>query len=116
MTKSKIDKAALTQAVYDIVRTIPYGRATSYGAIAKAAGYYNLSRMVGRIMSECNSSETDIPAYRVVNSQGILSGKDAFGDLGEMQKLLESEGVIVVNNRIKNWKSIFWNPLEEINI
>lgn len=116
MPKSKIDKAILTQAVYDIVKTIPYGRATSYGAIARAAGYYTLSRMVGRIMSECNSSETNIPAYRVVNSQGVLSGKGAFGDFDEMQKLLESEGIVIVNNKIKNWKTVFWNPLEEINI
>lgn len=112
----KINKEAFIQAVYDIVKTIPYGRATSYGAIAKAAGYYNMSRMVGRIMSQCNSSITNIPAYRVVNSQGVLSGKDAFGDSGEMQKLLESEGIVISNSKIKNWKTVFWNPIEEINI
>lgn len=113
---SKIDKEAFIQAVYDIVKTIPYGRATSYGAIAKAVGYYNMSRMVGRVMSECNSSVTHIPAHRVVNSQGILSAKDVFGGSDTMQELLESEGVIIVNNRIKNWKTVFWDPLEEINI
>lgn len=112
----KIDKDAFRQAVYDIVRTIPYGRATSYGAIARAVGYYNMSRMVGRIMSECNSSEANIPAHRVVNSQGILSGKDAFGNSSEMQELLEAEGVIIINNKIKDWKTVFWNPIEEINI
>ncbi len=112
----KIDKEAFRQAVYDIVKTIPYGRATCYGAIAKAVGYYNMSRMVGHVMSECNSAETNIPAHRVVNSQGILSAKDAFGDGDEMQKLLESEGIVIINNKIKNWKSVFWNPLEEINI
>lgn len=113
---AKVDKEVLTQAVYDIVRTIPHGRATSYGAIAKATGYYNLSRMVGRIMSECNSSITNIPAHRVVNSQGVLSGKDAFGSSNEMQKLLESEGVVIINNKIRNWRTVFWNPLEEISI
>lgn len=113
---SRIDKDAFTQAVYDIVRTIPHGRATSYGAIAKAVGYYNMSRLVGRVMSECNSSLANIPAHRVVNSQGILSGKDAFGDSSEMQELLEAEGVIISNNKIKNWKAVFWNPLDEINI
>lgn len=112
----KIDKEAFVQAVYDIVKTIPYGRATSYGAIAKAVGYYNMPRMVGKVMSECNSSETGIPAHRVVNSQGVLSGRDAFGGSSEMQELLESEDVVVVNNKIKNWKTVFWNPLEEINI
>jgi methylated-DNA-protein-cysteine methyltransferase-like protein len=112
--KTSIDKQSFIQAIYDIVRTIPCGRATSYGAIAKATGYGNMSRMVGKIMSQSNSSENDIPAHRVVNSQGILSGKDAFGSSDEMQKLLEEEGIIVINNKIQNWKTIFWNPLEEI--
>ncbi|MDL2262254.1 MGMT family protein [Bacteroidales bacterium OttesenSCG-928-I21] len=110
----KTEKKAITQAVYDIVKIIPRGRATSYGAIAKAIGYGNMSRMVGKIMSECNSSENNIPAHRVVNSQGFLSGKDAFGDSDEMRKLLESEGIIVINDKIKNWKNVFWNPAEEI--
>lgn len=111
---NKLDKESLRQGVYDIVRYIPRGRATSYGAVAKAAGYPNLSRMVGKIMAGC--SEKNIPAHRVVNSQGILSGKDAFGSAGEMQKLLEAEGVAVKNDRIINWETIFWNPLEEIEI
>jgi methylated-DNA-protein-cysteine methyltransferase-like protein len=108
------DKESLRQGIYDIVKYIPRGRATSYGAVAKAAGYPNLSRMVGKIMSGC--SEKKIPAHRVVNSQGVLSGKDAFGSAGEMQKLLEAEGVVVKNDRIINWKTIFWNPLEEIKM
>jgi len=65
-------------------------------------------------MGECDSSANGIPAHRVVNSQGILSGKDAFGNCGEMQRLLEAEGITVVNDRIKNWKTVFWNPLDEI--
>lgn len=108
------DKDALTQAVYDIVKRIPPGRATSYGAIAKATGYPNLSRMVGRIMKNCDNSETVLPAHRVVNSQGILSGERGFGYSGQMQQLLEAEGVAVVNGKIKNWKDIFWNPMSEI--
>lgn len=111
-----IDKEDFREAVYEIVRTVPYGRATSYGAIAKAISCPNLSRMVGRIMGECNSAENDIPAHRVVNSNGILSGKNAFGTSGEMQKRLEAEGIVVINDKIKDWKSIFWNPIEEINI
>ena len=103
-------------AVYDVVRTIPYGRATSYGAIAKAIGFSNYSRLVGHIMARCNSDENNIPAHRVVNSQGVLSGKDAFGLDNEMKKLLEAEGIAVVNDRIKDWRKVFWNPLEEINI
>ncbi|MDR1761258.1 MAG: MGMT family protein [Bacteroidales bacterium] len=109
-----INQEYIKQAVYDIVCLIPYGRATSYGAIAQAVGFPNLSRMVGKIMSQCDSATTCIPAHRVVNSQGLLSGSQAFGDSGTMQSLLESEGIIVVNNKIKNWKYVFWNPLDEI--
>ena len=105
---------SLKTAVYDIVTLIPYGRATSYGAIAKAVGYPNWSRKVGKIMSECNSFETGIPAHRVVNSQGILTAGEAFGPNGEMKKLLEGEGISVVNNRIKNWKQVFWDPILEL--
>ena len=110
----KIDIEAFATAVYDVVKIIPKGRATSYGAIAKAIGYPNMSRMVGRIMGECDSAKTGIPAHRVVNSQGILSAKEAFGSSNEMQQLLEEEGIIIQNDRIKNWKSVFWNPLKEI--
>ena len=113
---NEINKEAFILAVYDVVKTIPYGRATSYGAIAKAIGYPNMSRMVGRVMSECNSAETNIPAHRVVNSQGILSGKEAFGNAGEMQQMLELEGITIINNKIQKWKSVFWNPIEEIKL
>lgn len=113
---NKIDKEAFIRAVYDIVSTIPYGRATSYGAIARAIGYPNMSRLVGRIMGECDSANTGIPAHRVVNSQGILSAKEAFGNDDEMQKLLEAEGIMIVNDKIKNWKTVFWNPLTEIEL
>ena len=110
------EKEAIKQAVYEIVNTIPHGRATSYGAIARAVGYPNMSRLVGRIMSECNSKTTNIPAHRVVNSQGILTAREAFGNNDEMQKLLEDEGIIIRNNKIKNWKLIFWDPVKEIQL
>lgn len=109
-----LDKEDFTQAVYQMVRYVPKGRATSYGAIARAIGYPNLSRLVGRVLGQIPSSESDIPAHRVVNSQGILSAKEAFGSPDRMQKLLEAEGVTIVNDRIQNWKTVFWNPLEEV--
>lgn len=109
------EKKAFINAVYELVKRIPSGRATSYGAIAKATGYYNLSRLVGKVLAECDSTYTGIPAHRVVNSQGILSGKEAFGCNNEMQKLLEDEGLTIINNRIKNWKKVFWNPIKEID-
>lgn len=110
------EKEEFTKAVHQIVRLIPSGRATSYSALAKASGYPTLSRMVGRIMSNSDSVNKRIPAYRVVNSQGVLSGKKAFGNSDEMQNLLENEGIIIKNDRIQNWKSVFWNPLEEIKL
>ena len=110
---SDFDKEDFVGAVYQMVKTVPYGRATSYGAIARAIGYPNMSRMVGRVLGGC--SEVGVPAYRVVNSQGILSGKDAFGTPTAMQEKLEEEGIRVENNRIKDWKKVFWNPLDEIS-
>lgn len=112
----KTEKKYFKQAVYEIVKRIPRGRATGYGAIARAAGYPNMSRMVGKFMGECDSSENDIPAHRVVNSQGVLSGKEAFSDPEIMQKRLEAEGVEVKNDRIINWKKVFWNPIDEIDL
>ena len=110
---SDFDKEDFVGAVYQMVKTVPYGRATSYGAIARAIGYPNMSRMVGSVLGGC--SEVGVPAYRIVNSQGILSGKDAFGTPTEMQEKLEEEGIRVENNRIKDWKKVFWNPLDEIS-
>jgi methylated-DNA-protein-cysteine methyltransferase-like protein len=108
------DAAALRQAVYEIVQMVPRGKATTYGAIARAVGYPMHSRMVGRIMAACESAKNGIPAHRVVNSRGELSGKDAFGPSGEMQRLLESEGIKVENGRIANWRHVFWDPIREI--
>lgn len=106
-----LNKEAFYKAVYDIVAQIPAGRASSYGAIAKAIGYPGYSRMVGQAMKSCPKH---LPAHRVVNSQGILSGKDCFDPPEKMQQLLESEGVQLFKNRIANWKFVFWNPMEEI--
>lgn len=108
------ERTEIVHAVFEIVRRIPYGRATSYGAIARAVGYPNMPRLVGKIMSE--SGDADIPAHRVVNSQGQLSAKDAFVNKGGMQALLEAEGISVRNDRICAWRSVFWNPIDEIDI
>ncbi|WP_277465598.1 MGMT family protein [Parabacteroides sp. PF5-6] len=108
------EKDAIRLAIYEIVETVPYGRATSYGAIAKAIGYPMHSRLVGKIMASCDSASNGIPAHRVVNSQGQLSGKEAFGASHEMQRMLEAEGIQVVNDRIVNWRQVFWDPIREI--
>lgn len=108
----KHQKQELQRSVYDIVRMVPRGRATSYAAIARAAGFPAHSRLVGRLMAGC--SDEGVPAHRVVNSQGVLSGRAAFGDPDRMRSLLEDEGVKIENHRIKQWRSVFWNPLTEI--
>ena len=108
------NKENFKQAIYNIVVCIPPGRATSYGAIARAVGYPQLSRMVGHIMGECDSTQTGIPAHRVVNSQGKLTAKECFDPPGEMERLLASEGITVENDRIRNWKKVFWDPVVEL--
>lgn len=110
------DKGDFIQAVYQMVRYVPYGRATSYGAIARAVGFPHLSRLVGRIMGQIPPDEAHVPAHRVVNSQGHLSAKHAFRTPTEMQERLEAEGIKVVDDKIKNWKAVFWDPIKEIEL
>ncbi|MCA0131554.1 MGMT family protein [Winogradskyella alexanderae] len=101
------------EKVYDVVREIPYGRVTSYGAIAKYLGAIKSARIVGYAM---NASHTkDVPAHRVVNRNGLLTGKHHFEGSNLMQQLLENEGVLVEENQIQNFKAIFWDPSKELN-
>src|SRR5690606_28938844 len=98
--------------VYEVAKRIPYGRVTSYGAIAKYLGAARSSRMVGYAMN--GSSGKDVPAYRVVNRNGLLTGKHHFEGTNLMQQLLESEGIEVVDNQIQNFEKVFWNPSEHL--
>ncbi len=100
--------------IYDLVRLIPKGRVTTYGAIAKYLGASRSSRVVGWALNQCHSLK-DVPAHRVVNRLGILSGKLHFNPPELMQQLLEEEGVVVVNDTIKNFKQVFWNPEIELS-
>jgi methylated-DNA-protein-cysteine methyltransferase-like protein len=102
-------EANFFERVYVIARQIPEGRVTSYGAIAKALGTGRSARMVGWAMNASHNRE-DIPAHRVVNSKGLLSGKHHFAGTNLMQQLLENEGVKVVNNQIVNFEKHFWMP------
>lgn len=95
--------------VYNVVRSIPYGKVTSYGAIAKYLGSAGSARMVGWAMNASHSVE-DVPAHRVVNRNGLLTGKHHFKGTDLMKQLLESEGVVVKNNQIQNFEEVFWNP------
>jgi methylated-DNA-protein-cysteine methyltransferase-like protein len=98
--------------VYAVVRLIPEGRVTSYGAIARYLGSGLSARMVGWAMNA--SHGLDVPAHRVVNRQGLLTGKHFFAAPDTMQKLLEAEGIVVENDCIKNFKELFWNPSEAL--
>jgi methylated-DNA-protein-cysteine methyltransferase-like protein len=98
---------------YAVARLIPYGRVTSYGAIAKYLGAARSARMVGWAMNASHNDET-IPAHRVVNRIGLLTGKQHFGGTNLMQQLLESEGIKVIDHQIQDFDTIFWNPSEEL--
>lgn len=97
------------ERVYQIVRQIPEGRVTSYGAIAKAIGAARSARTVGYAMNASHDLE-DVPAHRVVNRNGVLTGKHHFDGSNLMQQLLENEGIKVVNNQIVDFKKHYWEP------
>lgn len=109
MTKLKSNNDNFFERVYEIVRQIPEGKVTSYGAIAKALGAARSARMVGWAMNASHHLE-DVPAHRVVNRIGMLSGKHHFEGTNLMQQLLENEGIKVVENQIIDFEKHFWEP------
>lgn len=106
-------EANFFERVYEIARQIPEGKVTSYGAIAKALGAARSARMVGWAMNASHAME-DIPAHRVVNRNGLLSGKHHFEGTNLMQQLLENEGVKIINNQIVDFEKHFWQPKIEL--
>ena len=106
-------KANFFQNVYAVVIQIPEGRVTSYGAIAKYLGSPRSARMVGWALNKVNTYE--VPAHRVVNKQGLLTGKYHFDGTTLMQQLLENEGIRLVYNQIQDFEKVFWNPLKELS-
>jgi methylated-DNA-protein-cysteine methyltransferase-like protein len=100
--------------VYEVARQIPKGRVTSYGAIAACLGTRLSARMVGWAMNGAGRARPKVPAHRVVNRNGMLTGKHHFADPGLMQKLLEKEGITVQNDTVVDFKKIFWDPAEEM--
>jgi len=101
--------------IFDVVRLIPKGRATSYGAIAKYLGAAKSSRVVGWAMNQSHTLEDKIPAHRVVNRLGLLSGKMHFATPDTMQDRLEGEGLKVKKDIIQNWDTVFWDPNQELD-
>ena len=103
-------KYTFYEQIFDVVRLIPYGRVTTYGAIAKYLGATRSSRLVGWAMNASHGVVPLVPAHRVVNRLGQLSGKMHFSDIHQMQRLLELEGIVVVEDQIQNFNDIFWDP------
>jgi methylated-DNA-protein-cysteine methyltransferase-like protein len=102
------------EKVYEIAVQIPFGRVTSYGAIATYLGAARSARMVGWAMNASHNNN-DIPAHRVVNRKGLLTGKHHFDGTNLMQQLLENEGVIIKDNQIQNFDDVFWDPSKELS-
>ncbi len=105
------EETSFFERVYEIARQIPEGKVTSYGAIAKFLGSAQSSRMVGWAMNASHRQD-DIPAHRVVNRNGLLTGKHHFDGTNLMQQLLENEGIKVVDNQIIDFEKHFWEPRE----
>ncbi len=110
-----MDKESFFQDVYEVARLIPKGKVTSYGAIAKYLGVARSARVVGWAMNGAVSRH-DVPAHRVVNRVGLLTGKSHFSTPTMMKELLESEGVKVKNDQIQNFEKHFWDPMRELEM
>jgi len=102
------------EQVYQVTKLIPSGRVTNYGAIARYLGSGQSSRMVGWALNGCHSMENWVPAHRVVNRFGMLSGKHHFPGSETMRQLLESEGVTIVDDVVVDFEKIFWDPNKEL--
>jgi len=104
------------QMVYQVVRLIPKGRVTSYGAIAAYLGAKSSSRVVGYAMNGAHQVKPKVPAHRVVNRNGLLTGKHHFATPYEMQELLAKENVKVENDKVVDFKKLYWDPTEELKL
>lgn len=102
------------ELVYEVARQIPKGRVTSYGAIASVLGTKLSARMVGWAMNGCHRVRPRVPAHRVVNRNGMLTGKFHFNPISKMESLLKKEGVKVKNDKVLDFEKVFWDPAKEI--
>ena len=107
-------KESIYNAIYDIVRAIPRGRVSSYGAIANAIGSKGAARMVGYAMNLSHAIQPKVPAHRVVNRNGMLTGKHHFETPTQMEALLIKEGISVVDDQIVDFEKFFWDPMIEL--
>ncbi|MEO9483434.1 MAG: MGMT family protein [Ekhidna sp.] len=110
-----MDKDSFFKDVYEVAKLIPKGRVTSYGAIAAYLGVKRSARVVGWAMNGA-VAQHDVPAHRVVNRIGVLTGKNHFQSPNRMQELLEAEGIRVKNDQVENFEKFFWDPLQELGL
>ena len=110
-----MDKASFFQDVFEVAKLIPKGRVTSYGAIAAYLGLKSSARMVGWAMNQAHL-DPEVPAQRVVNRNGLLTGKHHFSTPTMMQELLEAEGVEIKDDKVQNFQKVFWDPIKELSL
>lgn len=114
--KTTKDKESIYDAIYDVVRAVPKGRVTTYGAVAAAIGAKSGARLVGYAMNLSTNVKPKVPAHRVLNRNGMLSGKHHFSPPEKMQQLLEKEGIKVENDTVVDFQRLYWDPLKEITL
>jgi len=105
---------SFAEKVYEVVRKIPKGKVSSYGAIARCIGSGRSSRMVGWVLNHSGMAEPPVPAHRVVNRNGLLSGKHHFPGENLMQSLLENEGIKINDNQVQDFDKVFWDPMQNL--
>jgi methylated-DNA-protein-cysteine methyltransferase related protein len=115
-TKNKSSTSDIFISVWEVVRLIPKGRVTSYGAIARYIGSGLSARVVGYAMNASHNATLKVPAHRVVNRNGLLTGKHHFSNPFRMQELLEKEGTSVVNDQVTEFEKLFWDPGKELSL
>jgi len=116
MKEEKKNKESIYDAIYDVVRCVPKGRITSYGAVAAAIGAASGARVVGYAMNMSFGVKPKVPAHRVVNRNGLLTGKHHFSPPEKMQELLEKEGVKIKDDKVVAFDALFWDPMKELAI
>lgn len=114
MANAQNNKEDIYDIIYQLVRQVPKGRVTSYGAVAAAIGMKSGARVVGYAMNQCLNVKPKVPAHRVVNRNGMLTGKHHFSPPEKMQQLLEREKVKVENDKVVDFDRLFWDPVKEL--
>ncbi|MBS1771698.1 MAG: MGMT family protein [Bacteroidetes bacterium] len=111
---TKPAKENIYDVIYDVVRAVPKGRVTTYGAIAAAIGVKSGARMVGYAMNACTHIKPKVPAHRVLNRNGMLTGKHHFDPPEKMEQLLKKEGIKVKDDKVVDFDKLFWDPIKEL--